>query len=109
VTAFGVVYVHEYAGISPTSPVDVSSSAIGSSATLNSGSVTTTGVNELIFGAGVSDNNVTAAGSSFISRDLAYGNITEDRVASSIGPYSAAATHNGKLWGMQVVAFRPAQ
>jgi hypothetical protein len=63
----------------------------------------------LIFGAGVSDNNVTATGSGFISRDLAYGNITEDRVASSIGPYSATATHSGKMWGMQVVAFRPAQ
>jgi chitodextrinase len=109
VTAFGVLYAHEYAGISASNPVDVSSSASGSSATLNSGTAITTGVNDLIFGAGVSDNAVTAAGSGFLSRDMAYGNITEDRVASSIGSYAATATHNGQHWGMQMVAFRPAQ
>jgi hypothetical protein len=76
---------------------------------LNSGTATTTSPNDLIFGAGVSDNTVTAAGSGFISRDSAYGNITEDRVAGSIGPYAATATHNGKMWGMQMVAFHAAQ
>ena len=109
VTAFGVLYVHEYAGISPTNPVDVYCSASGSSTTLNSGTATTTGANDLIFGAGVSDNVVTAPGSGFISHDLAYGNITEDRIAGSAGSYAATATHNGKMWGMQMVAFRPAQ
>ncbi len=109
VTAFGVLYVHEYAGISPTNPVDIYCSASGSSTTLNSGTATTTGANDLIFGAGVSDNVVTAPGSGFIPHDLAYGNITEDRTAGSAGSYAATATHNGKLWGMQMVAFRPAQ
>ena len=109
VTNFGVVYVHEYAGISATSPVDVTASASGSSALLNSGATTTTGANELIFGAGVSDNSVTAVGSGFTSRDLAYGNVTEDQVAGSTGSYAATATHNGNTWGMQMVAFRPAQ
>ncbi|MBS1865618.1 MAG: Ig-like domain-containing protein [Acidobacteria bacterium] len=106
VTSFGVLYVHEYSGIDPANPIDVTSSATGSSATLNSGSATTTAPNDLIFGAGVSDNSVTAAGSGFLSRDLAYGNITEDRVGASIGSYAATATHNGKIWGMQMVAFR---
>ena len=109
VTSFGVIYVHEYAGISAVSPIDVTSSASGSSATLNSGAAITTSANDLIFGAGVSDNLVTAAGSGFISRDIAYGNITEDRIANSIGSYPATATHSGKLWGMQMVAFRAAQ
>jgi len=109
VTSFGVVYAHEYAGISRVNPVDVATSASGSSASLNSGAATTTSANDLIFGAGVSDNVVTAAGSGFASRDLAYGNITEDRVAGLIGSYAATATHNGKLWGMQMVAFRGAQ
>jgi hypothetical protein len=63
----------------------------------------------LIFGAGVSDNVVTAAGSGFTSRDLAYGNITEDGIAGSIGAYAATATHNGRMWAMQMVAFRAAQ
>jgi chitodextrinase len=109
VTSFGVVYVHEYAGISAVNPVDVTASASGSSSSLNSGPATTTSANDLVFGAGVSDNTVTAAGSGFVSRDLAYGNITEDRSAATAGPCSATATHNGKMWGMQMVAFRAAQ
>ena len=67
------------------------------------------GASDLIFGAGVSDNVVTATGPGFVSRDLAYGNVTEDRVASSVGSYAATATQNGKTWGMQMVAFRSAQ
>jgi chitodextrinase len=109
VTAFGVLYMHEYAGINPVSPVDVFASESGASTTLNSGAAITTSPNDLIFGAGVSDNSVTAAGSGFTSRDLAYGNITEDHIATSIGSYSATATHNGQMWGMQIVAFRSAQ
>ena len=76
---------------------------------LNSGAATTTTANDLIFAAGVSDFAVTAAGSGFTARDLAYGNITEDKAAASIGSYSATAPHNGQQWGMQMVAFRPAQ
>ena len=109
VTSFGVIYVHEYAGISPTSPVDVTASASGSSTALNSGSVTTTSPNDLIFGAGVSGGAVTAAGSGFVSRDQSYGNITEDRTAVTAGAYSATATQKTAKWGMQVVAFRAAQ
>ncbi len=109
VNSFGVVYIHEYAGISPTNPVDVTASASGASATLNSGAATTTSPNDLIFAAGVSDNTVTSGGSGFAVRDLAYGNITEDRVAASVASYTATATHVGNQWGMQMVAFRAAQ
>jgi chitodextrinase len=109
VTSFGVVYAHEYSGISATNPVDVTVSASGSSTSLNSGSATTTSANDLIFGAAVSDNAVTGAGSGFVSRDLAYGNITEDRNGAAIGSYAATATHNGQQWGIQMVAFRAAQ
>jgi len=109
VSSFGVVYAHEYTGISAVNPVDVTTSATGASAQLNSGTATTTSANDLIFGAGVSDNAVTAAGSGFASRDLAYGNITEDRIAGSVGSYAATATHNGSIWGIQMVAFRAAQ
>jgi hypothetical protein len=108
VSSFGLVYVHEYAGIDSTNPVDVTISASGSSAMLNSGSAITTSPNDLIFGAGVSDNTVTAPGSGFLSRDLTYGNITEDRIATSVGSYSATAPHYGNMWGMQMVAFRAA-
>jgi chitodextrinase len=108
VNSFGVVYIHEYAGIDAVNPVDVTASASGSSSVLNSGSAVTTSSNDLIFGAGVSDWAVTATGANFAPRDLAFGNVTEDQVAASAGSYSATATHNGKLWGMQLVAFRAA-
>jgi chitodextrinase len=108
VTSFGVIYAHEYAGISVVKPVDVTAAASGSSTLLSSGSAVITSANDLIFAAGVSDNAVTAAGSGFTARDLAYGNITEDRVAASTGSYGATATHNGKMWAMQMVAFRAA-
>jgi chitodextrinase len=109
VTSFGVLYVHEYAGINSTNPVDVTVSASGSSSALNSGSAITTSAHDLIFGAGVSDNLVTIPGSGFALRDLAYGNITEDLIAVSVGSYAATASHNGNMWGIQMVAFRAAQ
>jgi chitodextrinase len=108
ISNFGVVYIHEYSGISSVNPVGFTTSATGSSPFLNSGSISTPSTNYLIFGGGVSDNVVTAAGTNFISRDLAYGNITEDQIAATPGTYAATAIHNGLDWAMQVVAFRPA-
>jgi chitodextrinase len=89
-------------------PVDVTAAASGSSALMNSGNATTTSANDLIFGAGVSDNMVTSAGSGFTARDSAFGNITEDRIAGPAGSYGATAAHNGRKWAMQMVAFRAA-
>ena len=109
VNSFGVLYVHEYTGISKTNPVDAVASMTGSSSQLSSGTATTTAPNDLLFGAGVSDDSVTAPGSGFNMRDSSYGNITEDRVAATPGPYAATATHSGSRWGMQMVAFRAAQ
>jgi chitodextrinase len=108
VNAFGVVYIHEYAGINSLSPIDITASASGSSAAMSSGAVFTTDADDLLFGAGVSGNSVTAAGSGFNSRTTAYGNITEDRTPAATGLFSATASQNGSTWGMQIVAFRPA-
>jgi chitodextrinase len=108
ISNFGIIYIHEYSGISATNPVGFTASATGSSPFLNSGSISTPSTNYLIFGGGVSDNVVTAAGTDFIARSLAYGNITEDRIAASPGTYAATGIHNGLIWAMQVVAFQPA-
>jgi chitodextrinase len=109
VSFFGTLYANEYAGINAANPIDATASASGASSLLNSGNITTTSANDLIFGAGVSDNSVTAAGTGFTARDLAYGNIMEDQTGSTPGLYSATATHNGIQWEMQVVAFRAAK
>jgi len=107
VGSFGVLYIHEYSGISSVNPVDATAFASGTSASMNSGSITTTSPNDLIFGAGVSGNVVTSVGPGFISRSLAFGNITEDLIGTSAGSYSATATQDSTVWAMQVVAFRP--
>jgi hypothetical protein len=56
VNSFGAIYIHEYAGIDKASPLDVSTSAIGTSKAMSSGSVTTTNASDLLFGAGASRN-----------------------------------------------------
>ena len=107
ITSYGLIYVHEYSGISSTNPIDVFSSASGKGGSMSSGAATTTAANDLIFGAGASDAAVTASGTGFTARDLNYGNITEDRIAATAGSNTATATHNGQYWAMQMVAFRP--
>ena len=103
---FGIIYIHEYSQLDPVAPVDVTAAAVGSSGSLNSGMVTTAYPNDLLFGAGVSMNIVNGAGAGYTARDMALGNITEDRVVTAQGTYNATASNNGGGWGMQLVAFR---
>ena len=106
ITSFGIIYIHEYAGIDKVSPLDVSRSATGTSRAMSSGSATTTNASDLILGAGASSNNVTGAGSGFTTRSSAFGNLTEDRNVTSTGSYAATATQNSNAWVMQMVAFK---
>ncbi|HEU0047959.1 MAG TPA: fibronectin type III domain-containing protein, partial [Nitrososphaera sp.] len=106
VRSFGIVYAHEYAQLDQVSPVDAVAGAVGSGSTMNTGLVPTTNPNDLLFGAGVSSYAVTSAGNGYTARSTAEGNITEDRVVSAPGSYSATAIQNGTFWAMQIVAFR---
>ena len=108
VNSFGIVYAHEYAGLDQIAPVDVVAAAVGTSGSLNSGSVTTTGANDLLFAGGVSMNTVTAPGTGYKSRATSHGNITEDKNVSAVGSYNATASNSGGGWAMQMVAFRAA-
>ena len=108
INSFGVLYIHEYSGLSPTSPLDTSVDAIGTGNAMSSGSANTSNANDLIFGAGASSKIVTAPGTGFTSRLTDYGNRTEDRNVTSAGSYSATATQNGNRWVMHMVAFRTA-
>ena len=62
----------EYSGLDPANPLDVGHSASGTSATPNSGSVTTTVAQELVFGAGMTTGKFTAAGTNFTSRIITH-------------------------------------
>ena len=105
-SAFGIVYLHEYSGLNKVNPVDVTAGAVGSAAAMSSGAVTTTNPSDLLFAAGASSNTVTAAGSGFTTRSTASANRTEDRLVSATGSYAGTATQNGSAWVMQLVAFR---
>jgi chitodextrinase len=108
ITSWGILYIHEYSGIDQTNPTDATIAASGSSASMNSGSVTTKNAAELLFGAGESNNTVTSAGAGYTVRSSAYGNITEDQIVTTTGSYNAAAIQNGNAWIMQMATFKAA-
>jgi hypothetical protein len=108
ISSFGIVYAHEYAGVDRVNPVDAVAANSGASGSLNSGTLTTSTSNDLLFGAGASDNVITGVGSGYAVRSTAYGNLTEDRATATAGSYTATATQNGNAWVMQAVAFRGA-
>src|SRR5215471_13958563 len=107
ITSFGIMYLHEYSGLATVSPVDVSASAAGASASMSSGAVTTTQANDLLFAAGASDGSVSK-GTGFTSRLTGFGNLTEDRAVTTTGSYAGTASQSGSTWAMQLVAFRVA-
>jgi chitodextrinase len=108
ITAWGILYIHEYSGLDPVSPLDAAVAASGSQSSMNSGSLATTRVNDLLFAAGESNRSVTKVGSGYTTRSTSYGNITEDRIASATGSYNATATQNGNAWILQLAAFKAA-
>jgi glucose/arabinose dehydrogenase len=104
---WGIVYAHEYAGVDKTNPLDVTTGASGTVSTMTSGPVTTTVAGDLLYAVAASTDIVTAAGSGWTTRSTASGTLTQDRLATAPGPYSATATQSGTGWVMQLVAFRP--
>jgi IPT/TIG domain len=105
--AYPDVRILEYSGLSASNPLDVTAAAVGSGSSASSGSATTTSGNELIFGAGTSDNFFSGAGTGFTNRIVnIYGNLAEDKVVSSSGSYAATAVNSGNIWVMQMVTLK---
>jgi len=106
--AYPDIRILEYAGADLNNPVDAKAASSGSSATSNSGTVTTTNPNDLIFGANLVQTVTSGAGSGFTKRLLTSpdGDIAEDRMVTSTGSYSATASVSSGQWIMQMVAFR---
>ena len=111
--AFPDIRILEYAGVSTTSPLDVTNGGSGTSANgavVSSGAATTTAANELIFGAGMTSWSFTKAGATFSSDVItAGGNIAEQELVSAAGPYSASATlgaSGSANWVMQMATFK---
>jgi hypothetical protein len=98
------VRILEYAGVGT---LDKTTQASGTGTAMDSGPVTTTVVNELIFGANVLSGVTTAAGSGFTSRVISSpdGEFAEDRIVSATGSYDATGTNTGGTWLMQEATF----
>src|SRR5262249_49389847 len=81
-TPFVDLRITEYSGLDLVNPLDVTSSASGTGTTANSGSVTTTAPNELLFAAGTTSGSFTGAGTGFRGRIITSpdGDIVEDRL-----------------------------
>jgi hypothetical protein len=106
---FPDIRILEYSGISPANPVDVAAGASGSGTLGNSGNVTTTFPNDLLFGANVVTTGTSGPGANYTRRLLTGdGDIAEDQIVTALGTYSATAPINSGSWVMQVVAFRGA-
>ena len=110
-TPFVDIRAAEYGGLDPVNPLDVIRSAWGTSATANSGAITTTAPGELIFAAGMTTGGFSAAGTGFTNRIITTPNldIAQDRFVTTTGSYRGIASlTRSAAWVMQVVAFKVA-
>jgi hypothetical protein len=107
------VRVLEYSGIDKTNPVDVvAAQAQSSGSTCTSGTVTTSHPTDLLVAANTIQTFTAGPGVTFTERVHSNpdGQITEDRVVTAAGSYSAtAALSSPGAWVMQMVAFRNSQ
>jgi hypothetical protein len=98
------IVAHEYAGLAPFSPVDLTSAAVGASANASSGVVMET-ASALVFGAAIFSNTGTA-GPGFTQRSLLANNVTEDMRLAAPGPAEATFTNPPQDWIAQMVVFK---
>jgi hypothetical protein len=95
------LYIHEYSGIAG---LDGASGNTGMTALMESGFVTTTAPNDLVFGFGVTGG--ATSGTGFTLRSALDSNVTEDEIAAAPGPHEATArTQAGAGWTMLMAAF----
>jgi hypothetical protein len=103
-SSYEEVYLTEYSGVNPTSPIDAEAGASGSAGTASSGDATTTVAGDIIYGFCVGDGACTA-GSGFNARSTLDGNLSEDKQASSAGSYAATGSASSG-WTMRMVALK---
>ena len=105
------VRILEYSGVDTNNPLDIAVGAVGSSATSDSGAVTTSNANDLLVGANTVFSSTGAAGTGYKQRIITNpdGDLVEDEVVSTTGSYHATATlTRADAWVMQIVGFKAA-
>jgi hypothetical protein len=103
------IFVHEYAGADRNNPLDVSAYGSGASGTaLDSGAATTNSASEVLFAFGFCTTCI-APGTNFTQRVLDGGDMSEDRITTSVGSYNATMTQSSSgAWLLLMAAFKPA-
>src|SRR5260370_7082671 len=108
---FADIRILEYGGMDPASPVEVTASATGNSATSSTPALVTTNAADLLFAANIVWPNTTGPGTGWTSRVITSpdGDIAEDQAVATAGSYSVTAPLSGAgPWVMQAVAFKAA-
>ena len=108
ITVRGALYVQEYAGVDPIAPLATTVVATGTSAVMDSGSLTAANANTLLFMGAESNKAVTGRPRGYRVRARRYGNMTADEVVKTAGSFHAMPTQKGSAWTLQLVAFKPA-
>jgi hypothetical protein len=100
----------EYSGLRPTNAFEAGASASGIGPSANSGSITLSATNALLFGAGMTFTTFTNPGLGFTQRVITTpdGDLVEDQIAGTLGPFSATANLSSGAWLMQLAAFKAA-
>jgi hypothetical protein len=109
--AFVDLRVSEYSGLATAGVFDAGTSATGIGTGADSGPLTITSTNELLFGAGMTADTYTGPGAGFTLRVITSpdGDILEDQIAAAAGNFDATASLNSSTaWLMQLAAFKAA-
>jgi len=102
--------ITEYSGLASTNFFAGAVSASGTGSTADSGPLGLSATNELLFAAGMTATSFSGPGAGFTQRVITSpdGDIVEDQVAASLGPFNASAPLGSGQWLMQMAAFQPA-
>ena len=100
--------IAEYAGLAGTNAFDGSAGNAGLGSVADSGPVTITKSNELLFAAGMTTTSFISPGNGFITRAITSpdSDLIADQVALVPGQYHATATLSAGAWLMQMAAFK---
>jgi hypothetical protein len=104
---FCQLYIHEYSGLDPSSPLDQTSAATGQSTqNPDSGVRMTTFGEELVFGFAASGLTIAGPVNGFMGRSAFSNNLTEDEVVSRPGRYAASFAGSNDNWVALMATFK---
>lgn len=89
-----------------SSPLDITNSQTSTSVTINSGSITTTNSNDILFGAALVSNNVVNGGWNYTINPVTT-NAAQYIIKTSTGTYNSVFTQSASgLWSSVIVSFK---